>query len=245
MLRWWWWGADKQWWARQSWTGATVCYFHICKTTCMAHTAAFQTVKEAHYRGHQSLPVHSAWALTECELLGSSEPFTVFDHQPMLYDTLLAWLQKSGEYKKNIVLHNAKEQSSVHKSVARTFIKTHLLIKKQTSCLWTSPLHVKKAMNSILTKTGGSRAPRTTWAQREDHGAFCLLCTCVFTEFSSCVPTTALCKESTPWERGGSAVGAELHRPPLLLTQCVTTAWTFKPTGIAATPPPSASRLSC
>lgn len=52
-------------------------------------------------------------------------------------------------------------------------------------------------------KTRGSWVPRMTCVQSEDHEAICLLCTCVFTESSSCVPTTALCKQPTPrhWEQ--------------------------------------------
>lgn len=35
-------------------------------------------------------------------------------------------------------------------------------------------------------KTGGSRVPRMTWVQSKDHGAFCLLCTCLHRVFFLC-----------------------------------------------------------
>lgn len=75
-------------------------------------------------------------------------------------------------------------------------------------------------------KTRGSWVPRMTCVQSEDHEAICLLCTCVFTESSSCVPTTALCKQPTPRQWEQRQVGCRTRSTGETELHCC---WSLKP----------------
>lgn len=70
------------------------------------------------------------------------------------------------------------------------------------------------------------------WRARreEDHEAICLLCTCVFTESSSCAPTTALCKQPTPRQWEQRQVGCRTRSTGETELHCC---WSLKPSSPA------------